>query len=389
MMQAMLATPLGAGTTYTWKGTTSTDWTVSGNWSPSSGFPGSNSSITDDEVVFDGSGVQSTTDLKMTGNNGRTIGRITISGSSDRSVLNPTGSGGVLTLTGVDGVLLSNTSASSVLTMSSGNPKYQMSLANSGIINVSNTAGTIVLNAQILASSSAVTKTGAGLLVMNNNELYTGSTFIQGGTLRLSSRTEGSTIQGRLNSTASISISGGTLLLDGGTSDAGSEGSGRLRNSASVTLGGAQGAGTIRVGLSGAATTIEEKVGTLTLSGAGNVLDFGSGTSAIWRFEGSSGTFGSGSMTVYNWSGSLNGGGVDRLFFGTSAAGLTPEQASRVAFYSDDGSTYLGSGQMMSNGELVPVPEPGAAGALLALLAPIFWHQRRSAARRAQGVQMR
>jgi hypothetical protein len=77
-------------------------------------------------------------------------------------------------------------------------------------------------------------------------------------------------------------------------------------------------------------------------------------------------------MQIWNWSGTLTGGGSDQLFFGSSSAGLTPAQLASITFVDPVG---LGSGsygaQLLSTGELVPVPEPSpllASGLLLGIV---------------------
>jgi hypothetical protein len=81
------------------------------------------------------------------------------------------------------------------------------------------------------------------------------------------------------------------------------------------------------------------------------------GSPCVLRFANSSGVPWSsgGRLTIPNWSGSLNGGGNQQLFFGTSAAGLTPQQLSRVGFVNPAGlpnGTY--PARILSTGEVVP-----------------------------------
>ena len=78
-------------------------------------------------------------------------------------------------------------------------------------------------------------------------------------------------------------------------------------------------------------------------------------------------------LQVWNWTGTINSpGGTDQLLFASTATG-----PGSVQFYSDLGSTAIGSGAFIGN-ELVPVPEPGAVLAALLLLAPAAWRERRS-----------
>ncbi|MDH4444373.1 MAG: hypothetical protein QE267_04510, partial [Akkermansiaceae bacterium] len=66
-------------------------------------------------------------------------------------------------------------------------------------------------------------------------------------------------------------------------------------------------------------------------------------------------------LTIWNWSGSAAGAGVDQVYFGTSALGLSSSQLSRVRLYSDGGETLAGQAMMLSTGELTVVPESQVA----------------------------
>jgi hypothetical protein len=60
-------------------------------------------------------------------------------------------------------------------------------------------------------------------------------------------------------------------------------------------------------------------------------------------------------LTIQNWSGSLNGGGAQQVFFGTSASGLTGQQLGEVQFLNPAGlpsGTY--PARILSTGEVVP-----------------------------------
>lgn len=125
-----------------------------------------------------------------------------------------------------------------------------------------------------------------------------------------------------------------------------------------------------------------EILGTLTLT-ANSTIDLNNGSgggNSILRFADSSATTWTVGTTVQitGWSGSLFGGGIDQVYFGTSASGLTPSQLSQIFFVNPVGlppGTYAAA--ILATGEIVPVPEPGvyAAGALL--LAWLAWRERR------------
>jgi FG-GAP repeat len=133
---------------------------------------------------------------------------------------------------------------------------------------------------------------------------------------------------------------------------------------------------------------LSETVGALTLQGT-SMIDLGD-LNSILRFANSSGQTWSGTLSIYDWSGNPVGGGTDRLYFGSNAGGLTSTQLAQVGFYSDNGMSFLGYGQILANGEVVPngmtpVPEPGtwAAGALMAavLAQQLFGRRKKRTAK--------
>ena len=76
-------------------------------------------------------------------------------------------------------------------------------------------------------------------------------------------------------------------------------------------------------------------------------------------------------LTIMNWSGTpVVGGGIDQLFFGNDPSALTAAQIPEIMF---DLSGSLTPGILLSNGEFVPVPEPGSLVAVAALLGLIGW----------------
>ena len=103
--------------------------------------------------------------------------------------------------------------------------------------------------------------------------------------------------------------------------------------------------------------TAGEQLGQLQLgSGTSSSLKMPSG-SCVLRFSDSSSVPWAGDvlLTISNWSGSLNGGGAQQVFFGASASGLTAQQLSQVQFSNPAGlpsGTY--SARILSDGEVVP-----------------------------------
>lgn len=85
----------------------------------------------------------------------------------------------------------------------------------------------------------------------------------------------------------------------------------------------------------------------LYLAPSPSVLQFTDSSSVPWAADGR--------LTILGWSGSLNGGGSQQVFFGTSASGLTAQQLSQVQFSNPaglPGGTY--SARILSDGEVVP-----------------------------------
>jgi hypothetical protein len=109
------------------------------------------------------------------------------------------------------------------------------------------------------------------------------------------------------------------------------------------------------------------------------VIDFGA-TSGVLTFASLSAAS-SLPLQIWNWSGTIGiGGGTDRLFITSGFGGSLV--ASDVSFFSGSGTgLYSGattfSGTELVPGELVPVPEASTLLAVLGLMAPLAWRERR------------
>ncbi|HLX69656.1 MAG TPA: hypothetical protein VKV04_08530 [Verrucomicrobiae bacterium] len=77
----------------------------------------------------------------------------------------------------------------------------------------------------------------------------------------------------------------------------------------------------------------------------------------IARFQDSSRLTWAEDLLIPNWSGSLHGGGLQQIIFGSNSATLTPQQVSRIQFQNPAGlapGTY--PARILATGEIVPMP---------------------------------
>src|SRR6185369_3760005 len=141
----------------------------------------------------------------------------------------------------------------------------------------------IVLTGNISGAGSLIKANAGGLLTLSGVETYSGGTTITGGTLAL------------------------------GAAD-------RLLDSGAMALGG----GTFSTG------GFNETLGLLSLT-ADSHIDLG-GAASVLHFADSSAAAWTGALFVDNWSGDPAGGGIDQLYVGGSASGLTPAQLGSISF---------------------------------------------------------
>ena len=348
----------GFNTGSVWKGDSSNLWSGE-NWSSDTSGEFSSSLAPGADVVFSTTGVlpqrQNTVldiDATISSLTVNDSVAVTISGSHTLSV---NGSGATTGITINNGAGLTTINSDLLLS------------GSSQTIAVHNEAG-LLINGSV-AGTIGLTKTGSGTLVLAGTNTYTGTTTINAGTLSAAA-------PGALGGTSSIVVNqGGTLLF----SASGSPTTDRINNSSTMTLNGGtfNTAGLSEHGLSGASVT--PGIGAITLS-SNSTIDLGAGASVI-AFANSSAQSWTGTISIYNWTGTLGAGnGPDQLFFGSDAAGLTATQLSQIAFYSDSGTTFLGTGSFASDldGEVVPVPEPTTwLAAALGFGALAFTQRRR------------
>ncbi len=328
----------GFNTGSVWKGDASNLWSGA-NWSPDASGATSSSLAPGADVVFSTTGALSqhqNTVLDIDA----TISSLTVNDSA------------AVTISGSHTLSINGTGATTGITINSGaglaTINSNLALGGSSqTIAVYNAAGLLITGS--VSGTIGLTKTGAGTLTLAGTNTYTGVTTINGGTLSAAA-------PGALGGTSSIVVNlGGTLLL----SASGSPTTDRINDNSTMTLNGGtfNTAGLSEHGLSGG--TVTPGMGAVTLS-SNSVIDLGGGASVI-AFANSNAQTWTGTLSIYNWSGTPGAGnGTDQLYFGTDATGLTAEQLSQIAFYSDSGTTFLGWAGYANDldGEVVPVPEP-------------------------------
>ena len=228
----------------------------------------------------------------------------------------------------------------------------------SGAITAQNTtydvaSGTTLSLNGTISGSGGITKNGTGTLVVEGNNSYTGNTTVNDGILQANAA------NALGNST--VTVNGGSLLVTA---------SNAINDSKGVTLAG----GTLAYN-----GTVTDSIGALTLS-ADSIIDLGTGSVSASFADLAMGLY---NLSIYNWTGTtLSAGGdgnnTDKIYFNTS---LSSSELQRISFYSDFGSSFVGTGFQFGAGfyqyEVIPVPEPEAwASAALLLIGVGVWMWR-------------
>lgn len=197
------------------------------------------------------------------------------------------------------------------------------------------TSGTI---AATIGGTGSFTQHGPGTTTILALSTFTGTTTVSGGTLAAS-------VTDALGGTSEVRLeSGGILLL--GADDA-------VNSAADLTLDG----GTLQTALNLDQTFASVNVLTASL------IDFLGSDSAI--------TFAdltlTGTLTIWNYSAG------DSL---SVTAGAVTGSLSLIEFYSDSGTTFLGTGQLVGDA-ITPVPEPSTIALLLLSGLALAWRRLR------------
>jgi fibronectin-binding autotransporter adhesin len=220
---------------------------------------------------------------------------------------------------------------------------------------ITNTDAANVSIGNVISGTGSITRNLGGTLTLSGANTYQGATTISGGA------TVALTGTGHINGSTALNIEDGTLLLN-------STATNRIQNTAPVTLGTAGGVGTLKL-----AGTVTETIGSLTLAAADQIIDLGAGAVTLTMASlGGGGTF-----KIFNYSGGAiwTAGTLDKLT--VTSASLGSLASGSIQFYSDGGSTPIGSGAGFIGSELVPVPEPGTLLGAAACLVPLAAKLRR------------
>jgi len=170
-----------------------------------------------------------------------------------------------------------------------------------------------------------------------------------------------------------ITAIAGNLVVGGGANQAilRWDANDQVADGASVTL---RGPNPARLNLNGHG----EAMGALVLAGDGDL--YLGNASALVRFADTSAQAWSPAkqLVIREWNGSPTGGGAERVFFGTTAGGLTTSQLAQVGFMDPAGfASGLYHAAILATGEVVPT------GATIAAVSPPYDVSPAAAAARA------
>ena len=351
------------GSIYYYTGVLNSDWSDDATWNPGAGYPNAIGDVATNELSV-------STNVFQDVSGGVTVGTINHNPTSPANA----GPGVTWQITttnpitmdedgaGPGSAHISNSQILEINSLTIDGPGGLILADNLIITNANPNGGFINIATGISGPvGNSVTVTGLGLVRFTTATTFQGQTLITGGRLEAGA-------EDALGATSSITVSsGGTLLFSNVTTD-------RIRDAAPINLNG----GRLETGGLSEGTPAAPGMGALTLT-LTNTIDLGTGNSIISFADSSGQTWTGATLRIVNWTGTVGlGDGTDQVYFGTTSGGLNQGQLDQISFYSDAaGLNFLGTGMILPDGEVVPVPEPATwAGAALALGA-ILWRRRR------------
>lgn len=232
--------------TITWDGNGSNSnsaWISTTNWNPDSTLRTGGAPTSTDIAEFAGVGLAASIGINFNGatNNGtaaQIVGQILQSGGASRTIGSSTTIvDGVLTIAGVGGVLIANTSSNSLTlapNVGAGTKLMQVQFGSVGNIDV--TGSGLVTISSVMGGSNGFVKTGSGQLDLTGINTHTGVTTLREGTLRVTSITSLGALPG--SPTTTVILEGGTLITDVSSSSGANRGFalGPISGSGSATI---------------------------------------------------------------------------------------------------------------------------------------------------------
>jgi fibronectin-binding autotransporter adhesin len=213
---------LASADTITWDGNNSnasSAWISTANWNPDSTLRTGGAPTASNIAQFAGTGLSSSIGINFNGttNHGaaaQIVGQILQSGGASRTIGSSTSTvDGVLTIAGVGGSLIVNSSANHLTlapNVGSATKLMQVQFGSAGDIEVSG-AGTVVISS-VIGGGHGFTKTGSGTMLLTGANIYTGDTTVNTGVLQVGNGGAGSTGIGTVNVATGATIFGsGTL----------------------------------------------------------------------------------------------------------------------------------------------------------------------------------
>ncbi|MBI1369620.1 MAG: hypothetical protein GC162_13320 [Planctomycetes bacterium] len=311
----LAVTPPAIASTINYSGGTNGAWLTSTNWNSGSGpVPGSG-----DIAAFVTGNTATAVGINMNGstNNGannQIVGEILLaSGTTHRNIGNSSSTAdGTLTLNGVSGILLQNTTSTSNLTIQNnvggGTKNTTLVFANTGQID--NLAGGLIQINVAIGGTNGFTKTGTGTLILGGTtaSTYTLGTTVSGGTLQISDESQlGANVVGNnltLGSSASIQVATGTAVTldDSNRSIVLSTGGGSLSAVGTGVL-------TVAIPITGSTSMSKANDGTVIITGGSN--SYGGSTNVsngTLELSGGSNRLPTGTTVTVGNSGNNNGG---------------------------------------------------------------------------------